>query len=308
MARWYGRRGRTLHPQTSPGGPQASVFISFISICSLPSVINSYLHVNGFIHRDIKAANLLVDDDGTVLLGDLGVAAPLHDEDHTHVNDNSKPFRAVVFDPDVKPVPRHPRFGKRRSFVGTVGRSLASTAVSQDPYHTQLPAMLDGTRTHFRRPLRLKRRYLVLRYHSARVGTGACSPITRIFPFRPFSDVSDSATLHRLYGDLIAVCPQSGSRATHPRSRRRRAQVLTCIQGNRRTLPRKGPFPPVHSFPFPKVFWALTMRRAVQQPRSSSKRPFSGTRRNAPTSLEPYSVRTYSSPLVPTCVLMVASR
>jgi serine/threonine-protein kinase OSR1/STK39 len=37
----------------------------------------SYLHVNGFIHRDIKAANLLIDDDGTVLLGDLGVAAPI---------------------------------------------------------------------------------------------------------------------------------------------------------------------------------------------------------------------------------------
>src|ERR1700694_4302442 len=40
----------------------------------------SYLHTNGFIHRDIKAANLLIDDDGTVLLGDLGVAASLSED------------------------------------------------------------------------------------------------------------------------------------------------------------------------------------------------------------------------------------
>ncbi|KAK0233323.1 kinase-like domain-containing protein [Armillaria fumosa] len=40
----------------------------------------NYLHINGFIHRDVKAANLLIDDDGTVLLGDLGVAANLAED------------------------------------------------------------------------------------------------------------------------------------------------------------------------------------------------------------------------------------
>lgn len=98
-----------------------------------PFVPHSYLHINGFIHRDIKAANLLIDDDGTVLLGDLGVAAPLADEDHTHVHD--KASRAVIFDPDVNsPPPRHASVGKRRSFVGTV-RSLPH---HQTPHHTQL--------------------------------------------------------------------------------------------------------------------------------------------------------------------------
>jgi serine/threonine protein kinase len=83
--------------------------------------LNSYLHTNGFIHRDIKAANLLIDDDGTVLLGDLGVAATLHDEDHTHVNENATPSRAVIFDSHAEAVPPRSRIGKRRSFVGTVG-------------------------------------------------------------------------------------------------------------------------------------------------------------------------------------------
>ncbi|EIM92827.1 kinase-like protein [Stereum hirsutum FP-91666 SS1] len=86
----------------------------------------NYLHINGFIHRDVKAANLLIDDDGTVLLGDLGVAAPLHDEDHTHPHlntkengTNSKTDRSVVFDAVGNTPPRRARVGKRRSFVGT---------------------------------------------------------------------------------------------------------------------------------------------------------------------------------------------
>ncbi|KZO90418.1 kinase-like protein, partial [Calocera viscosa TUFC12733] len=54
----------------------------------------NYLHTNGFIHRDVKAANLLIDDDGTVLLGDLGVAVSVLDDGGKHL-------------------------GRRRSFVGT---------------------------------------------------------------------------------------------------------------------------------------------------------------------------------------------
>ncbi|KAI0308016.1 kinase-like domain-containing protein [Multifurca ochricompacta] len=99
-----------------PGGMEEEVVR-----CILKQTLEglNYLHINGFIHRDIKAANLLIDDDGTVLLGDLGVAAPLNDEDHAHVDENAKLSRAVIFDAGVKSAPRHSKVGKRRSFVGT---------------------------------------------------------------------------------------------------------------------------------------------------------------------------------------------
>ncbi|KAG8691533.1 hypothetical protein FRC11_001837 [Ceratobasidium sp. 423] len=82
----------------------------------------NYLHVNGCIHRDIKSANLLVDDDGTVLLGDLGVAAYLDDAEPagasstgmkvTNANARNGGFSA-------RPSPANRRAGKRKSFVGT---------------------------------------------------------------------------------------------------------------------------------------------------------------------------------------------
>ncbi|KDQ54797.1 hypothetical protein JAAARDRAFT_159991, partial [Jaapia argillacea MUCL 33604] len=87
----------------------------------------NYLHINGFIHRDIKAANLLIDEDGTVLLGDLGVAASL-DED-TKDTPSPQTKRTVNFNSGTiiprtngttgLPGQEKKYVGKRRSFVGT---------------------------------------------------------------------------------------------------------------------------------------------------------------------------------------------
>lgn len=81
----------------------------------------NYLHVNGLVHRDIKAANLLLDDDGTVLVGDLGVAASLSDEDaHNHAA--NIPLRRKTHGeplPPLQPFVGGRTLGKRKSFVGT---------------------------------------------------------------------------------------------------------------------------------------------------------------------------------------------
>ncbi|KAL5518565.1 hypothetical protein ACEPAH_248 [Sanghuangporus vaninii] len=85
----------------------------------------NYLHINGFIHRDVKAANLLIDDDGTVLLGDLGVAASLSDEESFSSSSGSGQrinFVGPSIGDSVRPsgqAPTKVKLGKRKSFVGT---------------------------------------------------------------------------------------------------------------------------------------------------------------------------------------------
>ncbi|KAF8446161.1 kinase-like domain-containing protein [Boletus edulis BED1] len=104
-----------------PGGMEEEVVK-----CILKQALEglNYLHINGFIHRDVKAANLLVDDDGTVLIGDLGVAASLVDDSgHSAIHTTSPNLHLDLphrpkHSSDGASLPRPP-LGKRKSFVGT---------------------------------------------------------------------------------------------------------------------------------------------------------------------------------------------
>ncbi|KAJ7042640.1 kinase-like protein [Mycena alexandri] len=113
-----------------PGGMEEDVVR-----CILQQALQglNYLHVNGFVHRDVKAANLLIDDDGTVLLGDLGVAADLTEDTSRNPVSHLKKPRIITAEAAlrthhsgssgsgkrIETPPPGPRIRKRKSFVGT---------------------------------------------------------------------------------------------------------------------------------------------------------------------------------------------
>lgn len=76
---------------------------------------------------------MLIDDDGTVLLGDLGVAASLVDDQDNHKALSPKRrinFDVTATDQTVRPHTK-PRIGKRKSFVGTVSSSSPSNWIQE---------------------------------------------------------------------------------------------------------------------------------------------------------------------------------
>lgn len=141
---------------SSPGSQVSRIIILCLGVIYRMLTVRacSYLHINGFIHRDVKAANLLIDDDGTVLLGDLGVAANLAEDPSQHNHElhphnfrhtataalsqsqaqvphpttssqgsgsgsGAHGSKRVVIAPGSI-APGRPKMGKRKSFVGTV--------------------------------------------------------------------------------------------------------------------------------------------------------------------------------------------
>ncbi|GAA5979860.1 hypothetical protein JCM5350_005521 [Sporobolomyces pararoseus] len=129
-----------------PDGFQEEVIATVLSQ-ALKGLV--YLHLNGWLHRDIKAANLLVDDDGTVLLADFGVSSSLFQETTTtttslkdsttsNSSNNSKPKvpRSSNMKEGEEEEGIDSPYTARKSFVGTPCW-MSPEVVQRKPYDSK---------------------------------------------------------------------------------------------------------------------------------------------------------------------------
>jgi serine/threonine protein kinase len=56
----------------------------------------AFLHSKNVVHKDIKAANLLLSKDGTVKLADFGIAYQLNGHETSYKEVKGSPFWSIV--------------------------------------------------------------------------------------------------------------------------------------------------------------------------------------------------------------------
>lgn len=135
----YMAGGSCYHMMKSsyPKGFENENFIAFVLRETLKGL--EYLHENGHIHRDVKAGNILLDQDKGVKLSDFGVTASLYD---SIINRHGKRKTLVGTPCWMAPEVMEQKDYDFRADIWSFGITALELAMGHAPFSSQPPAKI----------------------------------------------------------------------------------------------------------------------------------------------------------------------
>ncbi|WP_143078610.1 serine/threonine-protein kinase [Nonomuraea pusilla] len=122
--------GRSLDKVIRESGPLPPAFVARAGLAVLSAL--EVAHAHGMLHQDVKPANILIDADGSAMLTDFGIAAPLGGQGDRSGTAGSPGYMAPE---RLNEQPSGPA-----SDLWSLGASLYTAVEGRAPFERQLPA------------------------------------------------------------------------------------------------------------------------------------------------------------------------
>ncbi|MFG1701720.1 serine/threonine-protein kinase [Nonomuraea sp. M3C6] len=122
--------GRSLDKVIKEQGPLPPGFVAAVGLRVLSAL--EVAHAHGMLHQDVKPANILLDADGSAMLTDFGIAAPMDGRGDRYGSAGSPGYMAPE---RLNEQPSGPA-----SDVWSLGASLYTAVEGRAPFERELPA------------------------------------------------------------------------------------------------------------------------------------------------------------------------
>lgn len=124
--------GRSLDKVIKEQGPQPPGFVAAVGLRVLSAL--EVAHAHGILHQDVKPANILLDGDGSAMLTDFGIAAPMGGQGDRYGSAGSPGYMAPE---RLNEQPSGPA-----SDLWSLGASLYTAVEGRAPFERALPAAI----------------------------------------------------------------------------------------------------------------------------------------------------------------------
>ncbi|NRQ40873.1 serine/threonine protein kinase, partial [Nonomuraea sp. NN258] len=124
--------GRSLDQLIREHGPLAPAFVARVGLSVLSAL--QVAHAHGILHQDVKPANILIDGDGSAMLTDFGIAAPVGGQGDRFGSAGSPGYMA--------PERLNEQATGPASDLWSLGASLYAAVEGRPPFERAMPAAM----------------------------------------------------------------------------------------------------------------------------------------------------------------------